>query len=137
MLFIVTVAPVIVTVLIHHEVLWRLYRWLRSWGHPRLGFVLAVLAVIFTHVVEIVLFAIGYYALITMGGYGTLAGENYKGVLDIGYFSFVTYTSLGYGDITPVGGLRFVAQMEVLTGLVMVAWSASFFFMFMKEVWRK
>ena len=37
------------------------------------------------------------------------------------YFSGVTYTSLGYGDVVIKSDARFLAPMEALTGLMMVA----------------
>jgi hypothetical protein len=37
------------------------------------------------------------------------------------YFSGVTYTSLGYGDIVIKGDARFLAPMEAMTGLMMFA----------------
>lgn len=37
------------------------------------------------------------------------------------YFSGVTYTSLGYGDVVIKSGARFLAPMEAMTGLMMVA----------------
>ena len=137
MVLLVAIVLVIVTVLIHNEVLMHLSGWLRSWKHLRLRFALAVLAVIFTHAFEIGLFAVAYYVFVRAGGHGALTGAAFHGGTDVGYFSFVTYTSLGYGDITPVGSLRFMAELEVLTGLVMLAWTASFFFVFMSDLWRK
>jgi hypothetical protein len=61
---------------------------------------------------------------------GTLAGEH--GLIEAGrpvgadrqgfasalYFSFVTATSIGYGDIVPVGVARIVAVAEAITGLL-------------------
>ncbi len=37
------------------------------------------------------------------------------------YFSVVTFTSLGYGDISPVGISRFFAAMEALIGVFMIS----------------
>jgi hypothetical protein len=37
------------------------------------------------------------------------------------YFSIITFSSLGYGEITPHGIGRLFASLEVLTGLVLVA----------------
>ncbi|WP_322008033.1 potassium channel family protein [Paraburkholderia tropica] len=42
-------------------------------------------------------------------------------LLEAAYFSFVTFTSLGYGDLNPVGFGRFVAVLVVLFGLVFIA----------------
>ena len=34
------------------------------------------------------------------------------------YFSFVTATSVGYGDVVPMGVIRIVAIAEAITGLL-------------------
>lgn len=39
------------------------------------------------------------------------------------YFSVVTYTTLGYGDITPHEGWRLVAALQAATGIVMFGWT--------------
>lgn len=52
------------------------------------------------------------------------------------YFSFTTYTSLGYGDIVPVGPARFIAGLESLMGLVLIAWTASFTYFEMTLYWE-
>ena len=41
----------------------------------------------------------------------------------------LTYTSLGYRDV------RILAGIEVLSGLLTIAWSASFMYMEMTEFW--
>jgi len=51
-------------------------------------------------------------------------------------FSAETYTSLGLGDIRPVGVLRLLAGTETLTGLILIAWSASFTYLAMSRFWR-
>ncbi|MEM9882591.1 MAG: potassium channel family protein, partial [Planctomycetota bacterium] len=48
---------------------------------------------------------------------------------DAVYFSAAVYTTVGFGDITPVGHLRLLVGIEALTGLMLVAWSASFTFL--------
>ncbi|MEZ5482988.1 MAG: potassium channel family protein [Porticoccaceae bacterium] len=53
------------------------------------------------------------------------------------YFSFTTYSSLGYGDVVPFNNLRFVAGLEALIGLVMITWSASFMYLEMARFWEK
>jgi len=35
---------------------------------------------------------------------------------DIAYFSFVTFTTLGFGEITPLGACKALAAVEALTG---------------------
>ena len=41
-----------------------------------------------------------------------------KGFASALYFSFVTATSIGYGDIVPVGGARVIAVAEAITALL-------------------
>ena len=53
------------------------------------------------------------------------------------YFSAVSYTSLGFGDVIPVGPMRYLAGLEALTGLTMIAWTASYSFLQMKHFWAK
>ena len=37
------------------------------------------------------------------------------------YFNIITFSSLGYGDISPIGFGRLIASLEVLSGLVLIA----------------
>ena len=44
------------------------------------------------------------------------------------YFSCVTYTTTGYGDLTLPKPWRLVGGVEALTGVLMCGWSTGFFF---------
>jgi voltage-gated potassium channel Kch len=44
------------------------------------------------------------------------------------YFSAVTYTTTGYGDLLLPSEWRLVGGVEALTGILMCGWSAAFFF---------
>ena len=87
------------------------------------------------HVVEIWAFALGYYYLIREGNAGLLQGNTSNTLLDCAYFSFTTYTSLGLGDIEPIGDIRYLAGLESLTGLVLIGWTASFMYIEMQRYW--
>jgi len=87
-----------------------------------------VLIAIVAHTLEIIVFAGGMYGLERTGNYGHLATSGEGLFTDFGYLSAVTYTTLGFGDITPVGPLRFLVGAESLTGLVLSAWTASVIF---------
>jgi hypothetical protein len=44
------------------------------------------------------------------------------------YFSAVTYTTTGYGDVVLPQEWRLVGAIEALTGILMCGWSTGFFF---------
>ena len=44
------------------------------------------------------------------------------------YFSAVTYTTTGYGDLVLPPEWRLLGGIEALTGILMVGWSTGFFF---------
>jgi hypothetical protein len=95
-----------------------------------------VFGALFAHISEIWLFAFAYYYKIRSGYFGTLEGKFDNSLMDCSYFSFTTYTSLGFGDIEPTGDIRFLASLEALTGLVLIAWTASFMFLEMQKLWK-
>jgi hypothetical protein len=49
---------------------------------------------------------------------GSPVGADFKGFVSALYFSFVTATSIGYGDIVPVGAGRVIAVAEAITALL-------------------
>lgn len=61
-------------------------------------------------------------ALIPGSFAGDITGSVHHQVNDFLYFSMVTFTSLGYGDITPTGAMaRALATLEVLFGQFYIA----------------
>jgi len=127
---------VMLAVLVHYEILQRISLLLPKIRIPhRLRVMVAVLGALIAHVIEIWIFAIGYYLLIKSELIGTLIGNFTGTLLDCGYHSFVTYTSLGFGDIIPTDYLRFVTGIEALVGLVLIAWTASFVYVEMRRFW--
>jgi hypothetical protein len=73
----------------------------------------------------------------TDGRFGSLTGDVQHGMRDYFYYSAITYTSLGFGDVAPQGSLRLLAAVEAITGLVLIAWTASFAFLAMQNLWEK
>ncbi len=97
--------------------------------------VVALLGAIFAHLIEIWLFAFAYYAIINYDKMGALEGNFDGSLYDCFYFSITTYTTVGYGDIAPLGDVRLLAGLESLTGLVLITWTASFLFVEMQKLW--
>jgi hypothetical protein len=103
---------------------------------PRLRVLFGVFGALFAHILEIWLFAFAYYFKIHTPYFGKLEGNFDNSLRDCSYFSFTTYTSLGFGDIHPTGDIRFMAGLETLTGLLLIAWTASFMFLEMQKLWK-
>lgn len=134
------VVLVTLSILIHYEVLLRLSTVIKH-AHiqPRLRIIVGLVGALAAHVVEIFVFTLGYYFLSFMsndGGLINALGEPANSFADYAYFSITTYTSLGFGDIVPVGVFRYVAGVEVLLGLVLIAWTASFIYVEMQRFWK-
>jgi hypothetical protein len=125
-------------VLIHYEVLSWLNRFLpRLHMRRRPRMLVLVFAVLALHTFEIFLFALGYVLLPDLPGYGGLVSHSPLGFVDYGYFSAVAYTTLGLGDIVPVGPIRILAGSQSLLGFVLITWSASFTFLEMQTYWKR
>ena len=99
---------------------------LRPTVRPRMhlmGVMVATAAVLqIAHTLEILVWA---------GAYGVVqAAASDSGLL---YFAFVNYTTLGYGDITPVREWRLIGPLTAMNGVLLFGWSAAILF----EVLRK
>lgn len=135
--FIINIVVVAATVLIHFEALKLISTVISHMTRShRTRIIVGVLGALMAHTIEIWVFAIAYYLMIQSGGFGNLVQSFDGSLMDCVYYSFTTYTSLGLGDIEPVGLIRFLTGLESLTGLVMIGWTASFFYMEMVRVWR-
>src|SRR5262245_60658338 len=68
--------------------------------------------------------------LIEIGGWGLLYqwGGAMPDTPSALYFSAVTYTTTGYGDLVLPADWRLVGGVEALTGILMCGWSTGFFF---------
>ena len=111
---------VALAVALHYEFLYQLTKHLpRLRIRHRFRIVVGVFAALIAHALEVWIFAVAYYAMHHSEAWGGLSG-NFGGTsTDAAYFSFTTYTTLGFGDIEPTGHLRFLAGIESLTGLVL------------------
>ena len=80
---------------------------------------IAVIGLFATHLIESGLFACGLLLsaeYFEIGGLTGVSGQ-FREYL---YYSMVTYTSLGLGDVFPLGELRLISGIEVLTGLLVM-----------------
>ena len=99
---------------------------LRYAERPRLHLMLVMVetaaALMVAHTLEIFVWMLAY-AVVGAAPAGS----------DLLYFAFVNYTTLGYGDITPVQVWRLIGPMTAMNGILMFGWSTALLF----EVLRK
>ena len=69
------------------------------------------------HLTEIAVWALFYFWKCGMPDFQTAA-----------YFSAVTYTTTGYGDVLLPQEWQMLGAVEALTGILMCGWSTGFFF---------
>jgi len=69
------------------------------------------------HAVEVIVWALAY---LIVGAAPPGAG--------FGYFAFVNYTTLGYGDIVPVERWRLLGPITALNGVLLIGWSTAVIF---------
>lgn len=94
-----------------------------------------VLAILTAHLLQVVMYAIGFALAVNLFSIGAFGGRDVESSLDYLYFSIVSFTSLGLGDVYPVGHLRLLTGVEALNGLLLIAWSGSFIYTAMERLW--
>ena len=80
------------------------------------------------HTIEIELWAAAYLFLLPPDVLAT--------VEEASYFSFVTFTTLGYGDITLDEPLRIMSGIEAMNGILLVGWSTAMLFAVVQRSWQ-
>jgi voltage-gated potassium channel len=80
------------------------------------------------HAVEIIIWAGAYLALVPTNELASFE--------EAVYFSFVTFTTLGYGDITLSEGFRLLSGIEALNGIILVGWTTAMIFSVVQHIWQ-
>lgn len=136
--FLVNGSIIALVVLIHYEFLYRVSRAIPQMKiKHRFRIVFGVISALIAHSIEIWIFSIAYYVLPNALGWGRLEGNFDGSFMDCVYFSYTTYTTLGFGDIEPHGLIRHLVGLEALTGLLMITWTASFLYYEMQRYWDR
>ncbi len=84
-------------------------------------------ALLLLHIAEVVVWALAYLWI---------------GVKEIGsfedatYFSTVTFTSLGYGDVVIAGPWRLLSAIEAMVGLLIFGWSSATLYAVVQRIWE-
>ena len=133
-----TLLVLVACVLVHYEGLALTQKSIaRTHSHMRVKVLHAISLVIVLHAVEVWIFGIAYWLLLQWPECGGLAGPQEPHFFDYIYLSAMSYTTVGFGDVTPLGPIRFMAATEALAGLVLITWSASFTYLEMQRFWDR
>ena len=124
-------------VLIHYEAL-RLISAVSAQAPltPRLKMLTVIIGVVAAHMIEAGIFAIGFWLGAEVLSFGHFVGHVPRNAFQYYYFALETYTTQSVGDLYPVGGLRVMASLEPLVGLILIGWSTSLTFILMRRYWR-
>jgi len=121
---------------IHYEALSGMYKWLPGLRIPsRTKLLVVILGAFIAHALEIAVYGLIFYAMVIDLGAGALTAAHSMSLAGYMYFSAETYTSLGFGDVTPDGPVRLLVGVEALNGLLLIGWSASFLCISMERFW--
>jgi len=128
---------VILSTFTHYEVLRLLSVYVpRIRIRPRARLLAVLFGTFFGHLLGISFYALTYFYLrdhFDLGNFGGTFADTFSSYL---YFSVETYTTIGLGDIYPIGPLRLLTGVEALNGLLLIGWSASFTYLAMQKFWN-
>lgn len=97
---------------------------IRFWPNLRLFVVMAIWMVLL-HLTEVFVWAVMYARDGALPDLPTAF-----------YFSVVTYTTTGYGDVVLPTAWRLDGAVEALTGILMCGWSTGFFFAIVNRIYE-
>jgi hypothetical protein len=82
-----------------------------------------VLVLMAAHIAEVVVWSLAY----------VMVGAAPPGT-DFIYFAFVNYTTLGYGDVTPIERWHLLGPMTAMNGVLLFGWSTAVIFAVLRAV---
>jgi len=121
----------ICNIVIHALVMTALVRVLQTVGakktlHPAMLLISVMVATVSVlmaaHVSEVLVWSLAY-AILDAAPAGA----------DLVYFAFVNYTTLGYGDVTPVARWRLLGPMTAMNGVLLFGWSTAVIFQVLRR----
>jgi len=103
--------------------------------HNRAKVLVVIFSALVAHLLEIGVYGVAIFLLVEHFGAGSIEGAVGFLMLTCLFYSAETYTSLGFGDMMPVGPVRLLAGIEALNGLLLIGWSASYTYIVMRRFW--
>ena len=98
------------------------------WGELT-AYAITAIGILLTHIVETAMWGIVYTLVI--------GDEVFASFEEAVYFSTVTFTTLGYGDIVLEGRWKMLSACQAMTGLLVFGWSTALLFAVVQRVWKQ
>jgi disulfide bond formation protein DsbB len=89
----------------------------RRWFRLIVAMIMTVSVLMVAHFTEVLVWTL-MYAIVSAAPAGT----------DLVYFAFVNYTTLGYGDVTPVERWHLLGPMTAMNSVLLFGWSTAVIF---------
>ena len=118
----VSACNIVIHALVMAVVLWvtRIVGSKKTW-HPWLLLIAVMIATVsvlmVAHASEVIVWSLAYAVV-------NAAPDD----AELVYFAFVNYTTLGYGDITPLASWRLLGPMTAMNGVLLFGWSTAVIF---------
>jgi hypothetical protein len=126
---------IVVTVVIHAGAMMLAFRegrkemggWRQRLRQSRLYWISAIVLLLFlTSLIEVLVWAVAYLALNAIQGFEQAF-----------YFSMVSFTTLGYGDIVLDERWRLLSSFEAANGIIMFGWTTAIVMVMVQRVYFK
>lgn len=91
-------------------------------------FISTAIVLISLHIIEIFIWAFAYIMVLPDGELQSLESAF--------YFSAVTFTTLGYGDITLSSDWRILSGLQAINGILLIGWTTAFLFAVLQRAWN-
>jgi voltage-gated potassium channel len=86
------------------------------------------LVLITLHLIEVFVWAVAYLVV--------LPGDELQTLESALYFSTITFTTVGYGDITLSSDWRLLSGFEAIDGILLIGWTTAFLFAVLQRAWQ-
>lgn len=135
-LFIGTII-VILTILVNYEVLNLVWKFLpRVEKTPRSSIIYILIAIIAGHTFAVWAYGLGYLMIASIFYKELLLEQGFEGFIQYLFASAQIYSSFGSTELFNQSTMRFLASIEVLNGVVMVAWTFSLTYAVIDSTWK-
>lgn len=128
---------VLSTIWVNYEVLNLVWKFLpKIEKSPRQAIIYIMIAIIAGHTFAVWIYGLGYLLTAHIFYKELLIEEGFDSFVKYIFASAQIYSSFGSAEIFKQSTMRFIASIEVLNGLVMVAWTFSLTYAVIDETWR-